>query len=278
MTGKRLKKISWFFLLCCIGIFFLFPIFWMASTAFKTVEQTTMFPPKLLPHPFTLRSFVTGFQSGSFLRYFCNSAIVTGGCVIGNLLSCSLVAYGFARLEARFKNILFTLLLSTMMIPSTVTLLPLYNIYSKLHWINTFYPLIVPSFFAVSAFNVFLLRQFFVTMPKELGEAASIDGCNSFQIFSKIYLPNAKAGLIVIIIFTFTQVWNDYFNPMIYLKDYKKFTMAIGLSFFKNQYSTSIDIGPLMAMSLVSVVPILIVFVIFQKYFVQGIAVSGLKE
>lgn len=277
MSKKIFSKITWYVILIILGIFFVFPIFWMCSAAFKTMDATTAFPPKIFPYPFTLRSFAKGFLSGPFIKYFCNSTVVTVLCVIGTTASCSLVAYGFGRLKGKGKNILFVLLLSTMMIPNTVTLLPLYNIYSKIGWVDTFLPLIVPSFFAISAFNVFLLRQFFMEMPKELGESSSIDGCSTFQTFSKIYLPNAKPGLIVVIIFTFTQTWNDYFTPMIYLKNYQKYTIAIGLSFFKNQFSTSIDMGPLMAMSILAVLPILVIFVVFQKYFVQGISVSGLK-
>jgi len=278
MSKKIFKKIIWYVILITLGVFFIFPIFWMCTTAFKTMDATTSFPPEMFPHPFTLRSFEKGFLSGPFLKYICNSLLVTVLCVIGSTLSCSLAAYGFGRLNGKGKNVLFVLLLSTMMIPNTVTLLPLYNIYSKIGWVNTFLPLVVPSFFAISAFNVFLLRQYFVGMPKELGESASIDGCGIFRTFSRIYLPNAKPSLIVVIIFTFTQTWNDYFTPMIYLKDYQKYTIAIGLSFFKNQFSTSIDMGPLMAMSMLAVLPILIIFVIFQKYFVQGITVSGMKE
>ena len=242
-----------------------------------TPGQTIAYHPQWIPNPITLRSFIEGVEGSVFGTFFENSTLVTALCIIGTLLSSSLVAFGFARLTAKLKNLWFVLLLSTMMIPGTVTLIPIYSLYSKIGWINTILPLVVPSFLGVNVFYIFLLRQIFVSIPKELAESAMIDGCSWLKIFYKIFLPNAKPALIVVAIFTFVSTWNDFFGPMIFLIDPNKYTLAVGLNSYKQQYSGVMDMGPLMAMSLLTVLPILILFLVAQKYFVQGIATTGLK-
>ena len=168
-------------------------------------------------------------------------------------------------------------MLSTMMIPSMITLIPTYSIYAKLGLTDSAIPLILPLFFGGSAYSIFLLRQFFMTMPSSLGEAAFLDGCSWFGVFTHIYLPNAKPALLVVTMFAFVNTWNDFFNPMIYLSSPEKYTIAIGLAAFKKMYGGTMDLGPLMAMSLLCVAPIIILYLICQKYFVEGIATSGIK-
>lgn len=267
----------WYAAMLGIGFVFVLPFFYMLSTAFKTPEQCIAYPPQFIPAPFTLRCFQTAFSQFPFLRYTLNSIFVTALCVLGTLLSCSFVAFGFARVKGALRGFWFTMLLSTMMIPGFVTLLPLFTIYVKLRWINTYLPLIVPSFLAMNAFSIFLLRQFFMGFPIELDEAASIDGCSYFGILYKILLPNAKTVLFVVAIFALVSAWNDFFGPMIYLNDNSKYTLAVGLILFKSNYGATLDLGPMMAVALVSILPVLILYIAAQKYFVQGIVTTGLK-
>jgi multiple sugar transport system permease protein len=195
---------------------------------------------------------------------------------LGTVISASLVAYGFARFKSRFNGVLFTVVLATMMLPSQVTLVPTYLLFTKLGWLDTLMPLIVPSFFGGGAFNIFLLRQFFKTIPKDLDEAAYIDGANAFQIYYKILLPAIKPALITVGLMSVTFHWNDYMSPLIYLNSDHNFTLAIGLQFFQNSFGSS-QIQMLMAVSLITVIPVLILFFIGQKYFVQGITMTGIK-
>jgi ABC-type glycerol-3-phosphate transport system permease component len=270
--------VGWYMFLTLAAAVFLLPFVWMISTAFKTPEQTMSFPPVFIPDPWTLRSFVEGLQRGLFGLYFRNSLVVTSLCVLGAAASSSIAGFGFARLDARLKNFWFVVLLGTMMIPATVTLIPVYVLYARIGWINTILPLVVPSFLGTHAFNIFLMRQFFLGIPKEIEESALIDGCPWWTIFYRIFLPNARPALLVIGLFTFSRTWNDFFAPLIFLIDPQKYTVAVGLSFLKNPYGGATDWGPLMAMGLLSVAPVLILYVAAQRYFVQGIVTTGLKN
>jgi ABC-type glycerol-3-phosphate transport system permease component len=279
MKTSHKKKISNLIIelvLIFFAFLFLLPTFWMFCTSLKSTEQISKYK-ELLPNPITIRSYIQGFAGGQFGIYIRNTVFIGVMCVIGTVCSCSLVAFGFAKFKAKGKNILFMLLLSTMMVPQTVTLIPSYMLYSRLKWVNTFIPLILPAFFATSAFNIFLLRQFFSGLPNELAEAGRIDGCNWFGIFLKIYIPNTKPALLVVTINQLVYVWNDYMAPLIYLGKPEKFTVALGLNMFKAQYGGAMDVGPLMAMACLTVAPLLILYICFQKYFVEGIATSGIK-
>lgn len=273
---KRILDIITEVILILLAALFLLPTFWMFCTSLKSPEQITRFK-ELLPNPITFRSYVEGFGGGDFLLYIKNTAFIGILCVVGSLVSCSMVAFGFAKFKAKSKNLLFMVLLSTMMVPQTVTLIPAYMLYSKLGWINTYIPLVLPAFFAGSTFNVFLMRQFYAGLPNDLAEAARIDGCSWFQIFLKIYVPNTKPALLVVTINQLVYVWNDYMAPLIYLGKPKKYTIALGLNMFKAQYGGAMDVGPLMAMACLTVLPLLILYICFQKYFVEGIATSGIK-
>ena len=225
----------------------------------------------------TLSAYEEGLSSGIFSKYLLNSIFVSGMVVIGTVSSAALVGFGFARLRSRMKNFLFMLVLATMMIPSSVTLIPVYSIYSKIGWIDPSLPLIVPAFTGGGAFSIFLIKQFFEAIPNELVESSKIDGAGWFTIFWKMFLPNSKPVLLVVIIFAFVNSWNDFFAPLIFLINPEKFTVAIGLNTFRNSYGAAMDIAPLMAMATLSVLPILLLFVFAQKYFVQGITTTGLK-
>ena len=263
--------------LLIIAMVFLFPTVWMFFSSFYQSTQTLAYPPKIFPNPWSLRSYNKVFQDPRIFGYFKNTVLVTVLCIVGTLFSSSLTAFGFAKLKSKYKNVLFFILLSTMMIPTTVTLIPMYVLFSKMHIINTYIPLVIPSFFGGGAFSVFLLRQFFSAIPKELSESAIIDGCSWLGIFGKIVLPNAKPAMIVVMINTFVYTWNDYFTPMVYLTDPQKYTLAIGISFFKDMYGSVIDIGPMMAVSMLAIIPILAVYLFCQKYFIEGVVTTGIK-
>lgn len=277
---KQFKIAIWFIICLLVGVVFMLPFIWMTATSLMGVEQIIKYPPELIPSPATLRSFIYVLKNTDFFLYFKNSSIITILNIVGTLVSTTLVAYGFAKYDAKLKGFWFTILMSTMMIPYFVTIIPLYNIYAKMKLINTIVPLVLPNMLAASGFSVFLLNQFFKTFPNEIEEAARIDGCSEMGILFKMVLPNSKAVLFVVGIFMFVWTWNDYFGPSIFLSDQKKYTLSVGLVFLSsslNGYQDALDQGPVMAMALLTVLPIIILYAFFQRYFIQGIISSGLK-
>lgn len=275
---KALRTAGWYLVLSVLGILFAFPFVWMIFNGFQTAKQAGAYPPSIWPNPWSLYGYIKGFTSSSdFVRSFFNSAFISLMNVVGALFSSTLAGYGFAKLRAPGKSVCFIILLATMMIPSNVTLLPIYAIYSKLNWLDTFIPLILPAFLGASAFNIFLMRQFFAGIPKELGEAARVDGANMLQVFYRIFLPNTKPAMFVVVLFTFVGAWNDFFAPLVFLTDPKKYTLAVGLNFFKGQFPGTTDYAPLMAMATFAMLPILLLFLFAQRYFVEGITTTGLK-
>lgn len=264
-------------ILIVLGFFFLMPFIFMLRTAFMSARQAAKVPLQWIPDPFTVENIISGIQKVPFWTFLKNSVVLTSLCIVGTVVSSSLVAFGFARLKAPGKKFFFALLLSTMMIPGTVTLIPTFAMYSKLGWIDTLLPLVLPCFFGGGAFYIFLLRQFFASIPGELAESAMIDGSGWIRIFFQIYLPNAKPALLVVTIMTFVNIWNDYFGPMIYLTNPKNYTLALGMTMFKNQYGGALNMGPMMAVAFLAVLPLLITYIVFQKYFVQGVVTSGIK-
>lgn len=272
MVGNVVTEV----VLILLALLFLLPIVWMFATSLKTQAQMTD-PTKLFTFPASFRAYVEGWGGGRFLTYIKNTVVISVLCVTGTLISCSLAAFGFAKFQVKGKNIIFMVVLATMMVPTTVTLIPMYILYSKLHWLNTITPLVLPSFFGASAYNIFLLRQFFAGLPNELSEAAAIDGAGWLRIYSQIYMPNAKPALIVVVINQLVFCWNDYMGPLIYLGRPANFTIALGLNAFKGEMGATMDIGPLMAMAFVTILPVLLLYLFFQRYFVEGVAASGIK-
>lgn len=253
----------------------LFPIAWMLSTALKTIPETQAIPIQWVPKTFLWKNFPDALTALPFGLYFRNTAIITCLSVVGTVLSGALVGFGFARLRAPGRNALFLLVLSTLILPSQVTLIPQFIMFTKMGWVNTFAPLIVPNFFG-SAFNIFLLRQFFMTVPKEMDEAAIMDGASFFQVWYRIMLPLSLPALGIIAIFQFIYSWNDFFTQLIYLNNNNVWTVAMGLQGFTASYGgTAWNL--LMAASLVAVLPCIVLFFLAQRYFVQGIVVSGVK-
>ena len=257
------------------SLFILAPLVWMLSTSLKTRSQVFRFPPEWIPEQFLWQNYVEALTLLPFEIFLLNTVIITGLSVAGELVSSAVVAYAFARLRWAARNTLFIVVLATMMLPRQVTLIPTFILFTRVFgWKDTFYPLIVPSFFAVPFF-VFLLRQFYMTLPFELDDAATIDGCSKFGVFLRILLPLSKPALAAVAIFSFQFHWNDFFYPLIYLFDKDKFTLALGLRFFQGNYGT--DWHYLMAASLVVMLPVILVFFFAQRIFIQGVVYQGFK-
>ena len=232
-------------------------------------------PRRLLSRPYLdWHNYVEGFQEFPFLRYLGNTLVICALSVLGTVLSCSLVAYGLACVPWKGRETLFWVMLSTMMIPGQVTMIPLFILFRHLGWINTILPLVVPTFFG-NAFFIFLLRQFYRGIPVSLLEAARVDGAGDLRIWARIVAPLSKPALLMVALFTFINSWNDFLNPLIYLLNDRKYTLSIGLTMFQGQYNT--EWGPLMAMSLVMALPIIVLFFLTQKTFIQGVKLSGVK-
>lgn len=261
-------------LLIFFAILFMFPLFWMISTSLKSSGEVFSIPPQWIPESLEWGNYVEAVNSFPFIRYAANSVFITVLSIFGGVFSSAYVAYGFAKLEWPGKNMWFTLMLATMMVPSQITMIPLFIFYSRLGWINTYYPFILPSFLG-SPFFIFLFRQFYLALPNELNEAARIDGASEFQIWRKIYLPLSKPAMATTAIFLFMFTWNDFMGPLIYLHDPKLFTLQLGLRGFQQQYGTRWHV--MMAASLLVAIPSIALFLSFQKYFVRGSSVSGVK-
>ena len=255
----------------------LYPLMWLASSSIKP-SQLIFTDPSLWPAKVDLGNYVKGWQGPGvpFGSFFVNSFIVSIASVVGNLVACSMVAYAFARLNFKLKRLWFALMLGTMMLPTHVTLIPQYVIFFNLGWLNTFLPLVVPKFLAHDAFFIFLMVQFIRGIPRELDEAAMIDGAGVFGIYWRIVLPLMAPALITTAIFTFIWTYEDFLLPLVYLSDMNLYTVPLGLRLFMAATGDSAW-GPLLAMSLASLVPLIVVFVIFQRRLIDGIATSGVK-
>jgi multiple sugar transport system permease protein len=263
-------------LLVIFAAVFLLPFAWYISTAFKPSDEVYTIPIRWIPSHIAWDNFSRGFGILPFGLYFGNTLVIVAAVLVGTLLSSTLVAYGFARFKAKGSIVLFTVLLSTMMLPNQVTLIPTYILFKNMGLLETPLPLIIPSYFATGAFYIFLLRQFFVTIPKEMEDAANIDGCGALRTLIQIFLPLCKPALTTVALFTIINTWNDFMNQLIYLNSDQSYTIAVGLSFFNNKYGPQ-QVNLLMAVSLATVIPLLILFFIGQRYFVEGIVTSGLK-
>src|SRR5512143_2305259 len=250
------------------------PFLWMVMTSFKDLSEILTYPPKLLPEIFRWENYTNAFTAAPFGRFYLNSLLVSVAVVLGQLVTCSLAAYAFARMKFRGRNILFVVFLGSMMVPGQVTMIPSFMILYWLGWIDSYYALIVPGL--ASAFGTFLLRQFFMTIPTELEEAAAIDGCSRLGVLWRIILPLAKPALATLAIFTFMGVFNDFLWALIVVNSEELRTVQLGLAIFRDRYATEWD--KLMASSVTATLPILLVFFFAQKYFIKGIALSGIKD
>jgi ABC-type glycerol-3-phosphate transport system permease component len=281
VRGRRFQEAAWrsiaLVMVLAGACFVLIPFVYMLSTSLKSQTETYASPPIWIPAQLQFHNFPDALKMLPFPVFFRNTMFITFTSMLGSVGTSSLVAYGFARLRSRFREPLFVVLLGTMMLPGQVTLIPVYILFSRIGWINTFYPLIVPAFFGGGAFNIFLLRQFFMTVPLEMDDAAKIDGCNWFSIYWRLVLPLARPAVATVAIFHFMGSWNDFFGPLIYLNDVRKYTLAVGLSFFQGSSMGYARLEWLMAMSLLVLMPCLILFFAAQKLFIQGIVITGVK-
>ena len=250
----------------------LMPLWWMISTSLKSPAEIAQYPPTFFPKEFNFNNYIEAWQTAPFTRWALNTVFLATVGTIGSVLVNSLVAYGFAKIKFKGRNALFVLVLSTMLIPGFVTMVPQYILFSKLGWIDTYLPLLVPAFLG-SAFFIFLLRQFMMGIPNELVEAAVLDGAGHLQIWWHIMLPLTKPALITVAIFSFNGAWNDLLGPLLYINDESKYTLQIGLQTFKGTVQTQWHY--LMAMSVTVLLPVILLFFFFQKYFIEGSNISS---
>jgi ABC-type glycerol-3-phosphate transport system permease component len=277
-VSHRGRRLLWavlvYAVLILLSALVLLPVLWMLSTALKPQSQIFAFPPIYVPHPVVWSNFVDALTSEPFALYARNTMFLVVVNVIGQVVSCTLIAYGFARLRFPGRNVLFMIMLATLLIPDQITMIPLFILYRTFGWVGTYYPLTVPAFFG-NAFFIFLLRQYMMTLPYELDEAARIDGCSTWQILYRILLPLCFPPLTIIVVYTFTNVYNDFLGPLIYISDPNMFTLAIGLADFVGRYSSQWNY--LMAASLIILLPLLVTYYFAQRYLIGGIAAFGLK-
>lgn len=271
---RYLGSTSSHFVLTLLAIVCLLPFFWMVSTSLKTKATMFRFPPQLLPADPRWQNYIDAFTMAPFARYLTNTLTLEFFIILGQVVSCTLVAYGFSRFKFRGRETLFFIMLATMLIPEQVTMIPTFLLFSELKWIDTYLPLIVPAFFG-NAFYVFLMRQYLMTIPKDLDEAAKIDGANEFQILWKVLVPILRPSMTIIFVYTFTWVYNDFMGPLIYLNSQEKYTLAVGLSNFISSRGT--DWHLLMAASTVVLIPLLIIYYVAQRNLIGGIASLGIK-
>ena len=260
-------------LLCGVVLMFI-PLAWTVSTSLKSVSDIYLFPPEWIPDPIRWQNYREAVTAIPFVRYFFNTALITGLSIIGKVISVTLVAFSFSRLRWWGRDVLFLIMLSTLMLPPHVTLIPQFILFKQLNWIDTFLPLVVPDFFG-GAFLTFLVRQFFMSLPYELDDAARIDGCSSFGVYARIIMPLSAPAITAVVILVFNGSWNEFLQPLIYLHSQENFTLSLGLRLFQGEASTSWHL--LMAASLLTMLPVLILFFVAQRYFIEGVAFTGVK-
>lgn len=272
MTMRKAKYMM-YVPLVVIGLISLVPFLWLVRSSFMDSYEIFEFPPKWLPDQLLFSNYADVFQVLDLKTYLVNTFLIIIPCIIGNVFTSCLCGYAFGRLNFKYKNMWFAMVIATMMLPGAVMLIPTFMMWNKLGFVNSFVPLIAPAFFGGGGFNVFLMRQFFAGIPKELDEAAILDGATHWQIFYKIMLPLVKPAMMVVGFFTFMNTWNDFFGPLIYLNDPSKQTLALGLLQLKGQFSSQWNI--MMAASTLMTIPALVLFFFGQKYFIQGISLTS---
>jgi multiple sugar transport system permease protein len=274
--SRHLRQYWWIYvLLALIGALLIAPLVWLISSSLKAEGQIFVMPPEWVPDPVRWSNYPDVFRRIPFGRAWLNSAIVTSLATLGQVVSASLVAFGFARLRFPGREVLFLILIATVMIPYHVTLIPTYVLFRELGWLDTFLPLIVPSWFGGSAFYIFLMRQFYMRLSFELDDAARVDGASIWRIFTDIVVPQSKPAVGVVAIFAFLAHWNDFFGPFIYLNSTDKYTLPLMLRLFQSVEST--EWAMLMAASVMTAIPCVMLYFVAQRYFIQGVVFTGLK-
>ncbi|SFM39706.1 multiple sugar transport system permease protein [Gracilibacillus orientalis] len=278
MKAKNIKKLLYHVLVGGFAILILYPVIWLVMSSFKRSNQIFVTAESLLPSPFILGNYAQGwegFGDYGFSTFIGNTLVFVLFVLVGHLISCSLIAFGFARLKFVGRSFWFAIMIMTLMLPYEVIMIPQYIIFAKLGWLDSLKPLVVPAYFG-HPFFIFLLVQFIRTIPRELDEAATIDGCNTFGIYRRIILPLLVPALATTSIFTFYWTWDNLLGPVLYLNSPSKYTVSMALNMFLSNESVS-NWGAMFAMSVVSLIPVFIIFFIFQRYVVDGISTSGLK-
>ncbi len=268
------RAVQYAIMIVLSGIFMI-PLAWLVSTSLKEQGQVFAYPPIWIPNPIRWSNYAEALQRAPLLRWLANTATITVFAIVGNVLTSSMVAFGFARLRFPGRGPLFILLLSTMMLPEVVTLIPRFILFKSLGWLDTFLPMIVPPFFGGGAYNIFLVRQFYLTIPTDFDEAARIDGASNWVIWRRILVPLSTPVLTAIAIFSFVYHWNDFLHPLLYLFTEDKKTLALGLRAFINPYDASWQIS--MAAAMFLVVPIMVIFFLGQRYFIRGVVMTGIQ-
>jgi multiple sugar transport system permease protein len=256
------------------SLLFLLPLYWMANSALKNVDELSFFPPTLYPHAPAFENFVRAVTYIPFGTFLLNSVILTAGVATGAAISNPLIAYGFSRIKWPGRDVVFGIVLASIFLPFPVLIVALFDIFAKLHWIDTFLPIIVPAFFG-NPFFIFLMRQFFLGLPNEISEQARIDGANEFQVFLRIIMPLAKPAVAVVIIFAAVQAWGEFLTPLLFLQDESKYPLSIGLQFYRQEHDVAYNL--LMAASTLIVLPVVALFLAFQRFFIEGITVGAVK-
>lgn len=279
-TGRRKSgSIGWrvltYVVLIIFSLLMLFPFLWLVSSSLKSQLEIFNYPPTWIPDPPIWQNYVDAMTFRPFPTYLKNSLVIASLNVLAVVLTSSLCAYGFARIRFKGRDFWFGIVIATLLLPSIVTLVPQFIIFTRLGWVDTILPLTVPLFFGGGAFNIFLLRQFFRTIPEELADAARIDGCSEFGIYWRIMLPLSRPALITVAIFTFLNAWNDLIGPLVYLRTPDTYTVAIGLAQFRGAMTTRWDLQ--MAAAAVMILPVVLLFFFAQRYFIKGIVMTGIK-
>ena len=259
-----------------LGLAFAVPFYWLVSSAVKTSDQIFQMPPVWFPDPVILSNFVRVFTETQFLLFLKNTLVIAVPVTVGTVISCSMVAYGFSRIEWKGRDLFFGLTLAMLMLPSMVTLIPVFIIFRKLEWVGTYKPLIVPAFFA-TPYYIFMFRQFFMSIPYELSDSARVDGASEPDIFARIYLPLIRPAMAVVALFTFISVWGDFLGPLVYINRQEDYTITLGVYQMLGNRVNDTDWGIIMAISTMTLLPIVIIFFLAQRTFIEGINLTGLK-
>jgi len=272
---RNIGRVVIHLVLIALSVVFLLPFFWMLSTALKSESQIFVNPPVWFPRPMQWDNFKKAVEYIPFFKYMKNTTFVAIMDVLGTVIACPLAAYGLSRIEWKGRDALFFITIAVMMIPTEVTMVPSFILYNKLGLVGTYLPLYITSFFGGRPFMIFLLRQFFMNLPRDLEDAARIDGANELHIYAKIVLPLVVPGILTVALFRFMNSWNDFLGPLLYLSDEKMYTLSIGLQMFTTQYKTQWAL--LMAASLLITLPVIVIYFFVQKRFIEGITFSGIK-
>lgn len=274
-SAKNRWKLIVFPLLILGSVFSLLPLYWLIRSSLMSMGQIFQLPPIWIPNPVKWSNYSKALSVVPFGQYYLNTFFIVGMVVLGTILSSSISAYAFSRLRWRGRNIVFGCLIASMMLPFAVTMIPLFVSWSRLGFSNTYVPLIAPAWFGGGAYNIFLLRQFYMTIPRELDESARVDGAGYFTIYLRILLPLTKSAMIVVGMFSFMGCWNDFLGPLIYLNSSAKYTVSLGLRMFQGMYNAEWHL--MMAASTLALLPVVVVFFIGQKYIIEGITLTGIK-